>query len=218
MNEQEFVDQAIAEFESDASDLAYQYEAGKLSKSDWEEEMAALVVSIYLLMWLFGKGGDGALSSEEKATVMALLSNGALTASEQQQLDDLLTLWGGSLTAEERAQLEAMLGSQLDYLSNFAKVLDTLVISDIIRRAMMYINSARQAYEKAKVYGYADLPAYPCDGTSECLSNCRCHWEIQVSNGRMVAYWRLGAADHCMTCQTRSQEWNPYIVPIVEVN
>lgn len=117
-----------------------------------------------------------------------------------------------TLTAQERAKLDAIIQSQREYLDKFAEQLRDIDGSETIRRIKMYANSSRQAYEMARVYGIADLPAYPGDGSSECLSNCRCHWDIQVSDSNLVAYWRIDIADNCPTCKQRAQDWSPYIV------
>ena len=233
MTDNEIIDQALLEFEGDATDLAYQYENGDISASDWKEEMLAVIIMAYLVMWLFGKGGD-ALTQQEKETLTTLLAQGGqlpdellpsgmatgasdLSPSQQAELDALITKWADSLTPDEIAQIEAMVNVQSTFLDTFATELAGLSAAEIIRRAGMYINSSRQALERAKIYGFGDLPAYPCDGTSLCLSNCRCSWEIQASETNIIAYWRLGAADHCKTCVDRSQLWNPYIINLQEV-
>ena len=48
-------------------------------------------------------------------------------------------------------------------------------------RAEMYLDGSTQAFERGKAASYSsglDLPANPGDGSSECLSQCRCQWSI----------------------------------------
>lgn len=234
MSELDVVDSSIAEFEADAADLVYQWEAGRISKSQWREKTLALIVTLYILMWLFGnRKGSPSLSPDEQDKVITLIAKGEanLTPGEKKQLAELLNkveVSGESLPPEERTKVEAMVTAQMKYFDPFTENLaiglagatvtaeGVLSASEIIRRVKMYLNSSRQAYEQARVYGFADLPAYPGDGSSECLSNCHCHWEIQVSERNLVAYWRLGAADHCKTCRDRADTWSPYIVRLDE--
>lgn len=108
--------------------------------------------------------------------------------------------------------IESLLNSQLEYLNEFRNDLPELTISEVVSRSRMYISSSRQAYERGKTFPL-ELPAYPGDGTSECLTNCRCAWELQSSTGgKILAFWRLNEAEHCKTCVTRAGQWSPYIL------
>ena len=54
------------------------------------------------------------------------------------------------------------------------------------------------------------LPAWPGDGTTICLTNCKCRWSINIlsiERGDYNATWRLGAAEHCRTCRQRARAW-----------
>jgi hypothetical protein len=83
-------------------------------------------------------------------------------------------------------------------------------------RAAMYGESLGQVYQRAYFLargsrvGLPDLPAYPRDGSTVCLTHCRCQWKIVKRAGDLYeATWRLGQAEHCSDCLKRSQEWNP---------
>ena len=80
-------------------------------------------------------------------------------------------------------------------------------------RLKMYVNSANQALWKGITRDMPELPAYPGDGSTVCLTNCQCTWEIVPVEGGFNCYWRLGVAEHCEDCVQRSQEWNPLFVP-----
>ncbi len=83
-------------------------------------------------------------------------------------------------------------------------------------RAAMYGESLGQCYQRAyfKARGsradLPNLPAYPRDGSTVCLTNCRCQWTVKkVSEVFYEARWKLGAAEHCPQCLKRGREWNP---------
>lgn len=83
-------------------------------------------------------------------------------------------------------------------------------------RAAMYGESLGQCYQKAYFkargsrLGLPDLPAYPRDGSTECLTNCRCQWSIKkLSDVFYEARWKLGPVEHCPTCIDRGDIWNP---------
>jgi hypothetical protein len=86
-------------------------------------------------------------------------------------------------------------------------------------RAAMYGESLGQCYQKAYMrargsrYGLPDLPAYPRDGQTVCLTNCRCQWHIvKRSNTQYEATWQLNPADHCPDCIDNARKWNPLMI------
>lgn len=79
------------------------------------------------------------------------------------------------------------------------------------KRAESYANGIKAPYWSGKTK-VLPLPAMPGDGTSQCLTNCRCKWEVRTLDegaGNWDAYWRLGQADHCQTCIERARQWAP---------
>jgi hypothetical protein len=107
-----------------------------------------------------------------------------------------------------------VLGDQYQHLDEFAARIAAGQYSEkqIAAISRMYINSTREAFERAgaRIRGF-DLPAYPGDGKTACLTNCRCHWEHHFRNSRWESYWVLGVAEHCDDCVSNAGEWNPYI-------
>lgn len=78
-------------------------------------------------------------------------------------------------------------------------------------RAALYAMSVRQDYWTG-VSHFLPLPAMPGDGSTQCLSNCNCYWEItwlDETKGDADAYWRNGPGKHCQTCLVRSEDWAP---------
>ena len=49
-------------------------------------------------------------------------------------------------------------------------------VAQVNRRALMYVDAATQSYEQGQAAQVGvTMPAYPGDGTSECLTNCKRH-------------------------------------------
>lgn len=120
-----------------------------------------------------------------------------------------------NMTPADYGRLGGILQEQYRYLDGFAEDLarGKLSLAQAQYRARMYIESATQAFERAKAAGYGlVLPQYPGDGGTKCLSNCRCKWEIKERPDRWLCYWRLGQAEHCIDCLEASQVYKPYIV------
>lgn len=129
------------------------------------------------------------------------------------------------MTPSDWGSIGGMLAEQSPFLNAFTAEIEAGLLSEgqISTRAQMYINSAREAYERGKSisYGiaYGALPAYPGDGSTVCLTNDQCSWtivQIQDENGSITGwecYWTLSPdAAHCTTCVTNATQWNPYIL------
>lgn len=102
--------------------------------------------------------------------------------------------------------------SQLEYLSAFR---DEIKASEEWQnawnsRAQMYAESIKNTYWSGKTFGWP-LPAMPGDGTTQCLTHCRCAWRIDEleGDGNADAYWVLSAVEHCQTCVERGSQWAP---------
>jgi hypothetical protein len=125
------------------------------------------------------------------------------------------------MTQADWGSIGGMLKEQYSYLKPFAEQIAQGNLSEgqIRSRARMYVNSAREAYERANARAQSDgmlvLPAYPGDGQTVCLTNCACSWkidEIVDEDGNVIGwdcYWDLGAAEHCPDCITNNQQWSP---------
>lgn len=77
-------------------------------------------------------------------------------------------------------------------------------------RAAMYASSIQTPYWRAFTR-MLPLPAMPGDGTTPCLVNCKCSWDLQELDGdeNYDCYWRLGAVEHCQICRQRAINWAP---------
>lgn len=123
---------------------------------------------------------------------------------------------GGSdstqINATARAVIEDYIKTQLDFLSAFR---DEIKASDEWKaawnsRAEMYAEAIKAPWWAGHTRDWA-LPAMPGDGTSQCLTHCKCGWQIDEleGDGNADAYWRRSAAENCQTCIERSEQWAP---------
>lgn len=118
-----------------------------------------------------------------------------------------------ALTDPGRRYLSRTVEAQITFLSNFA-----LEIQDAEEfkpgwnaRAALYAQGIGASYWRGATR-MLPLPAMPRDGSSQCLSNCTCSWEITEldGEGNYDCTWHLGASErHCQVCPQRAQDWAP---------
>ena len=124
-----------------------------------------------------------------------------------------------NLTQVDYGVMGGVIADQYRYLDAMMVAYQNGDISpaEVARRTAMYINSAREAYERAnaRARGLPLMPEYAGSG-SACrgLTNCKCAWEYHWRNNKWECYWTLGAAEHCELCIDHASEWNPLIVEI----
>jgi len=123
----------------------------------------------------------------------------------------------GMVMEADLPMVEQVINDQYGYLQGFADDIAAGNVSDgrMLARAQMYADAGTQSYERglALAYGLPSLPAYPGDGGTQCLSNCKCRWSITEDEEAWYCYWTLGIAEHCPDCVDRASTWNPLIVP-----
>ncbi len=150
------------------------------SKAAWDKAMQSIVTRAHVSAWLAG--------TSERLRI---------------PLDSPL-LSQARLSKAERADIKALVNNQLGYLKDFASAAGDMSSEAVAARANLYAGSVKGSYWKSAID--VALPAYPGDGSSECLGNCGCAWEQSGD-----AYtWVLGKEDNCATCAQRAGEWAPY--------
>jgi len=172
-----------------ATDILASYVAdGLLAPGDFYSLMAREVKGEYLRQYMLGRGGRAQMTQAD---------------------------WGS---------IGGMLKEQYNpYLKNFVNEIAQGRLSEgqIRARARMYINSAREAFERANARarsdGQLELPAYPADGQTVCLTNCNCNWdivEVYDENGVLVGWdctWIVNhAVENCPDCLDNEAKWAPY--------
>lgn len=120
-----------------------------------------------------------------------------------------------AMTPADWGRVGRMVREQYKYASAFAAEIAAGKLSEaqIAARARLYMASSTAAFERGRAASFRGLklPAYPADGSQECLANCKCHWEIEELDDRFEATWVLGVADHCATCVRNAGEWSPFV-------
>ena len=139
---------------------------------------------------------------------------------KQTYIDNYVMGAGGrnNMTQKDWGSVGGMLAEQYNYLNPFLAQISRGELSQaqIIARLKMYINSASEAFWRAFARDVPiDLPHYPGDGSTACLTNCQCRWDIQFVPGvGYNCYWILGEAENCDDCIARTKEYNPYFISI----
>ncbi len=122
-----------------------------------------------------------------------------------------------TMTPADWGRLGQRIQQQYRYLDGFANDIATGRYSEaqIAARARMYVEASSAAFEQARTLarGMPDLPAYPGDGSTVCLSNCKCFWSIKETDDAWLCTWRITPAENCETCIERSRTWAPLTIP-----
>jgi hypothetical protein len=100
------------------------------------------------------------------------------------------------------------LRDQYAFMHAFFKEIEAgnLSAEQVKARGAMYTRSSSQVLEQlgAAEPGMPRLPAYPGDGSTSCLSNCKCSISPQRVEGGYDIYWNMSAAEHCDDCRRRA--------------
>ena len=163
--------------------LAQRLANEEIDVSTWEEEMQRQIKRLHLHASVAGRSGDWS------AIDSAAVSDMNATVREQLRY---LRRWSNELAGVEKE----------------------ISARQVRNRGRLYGQASSQTFEKShdaeKGIPQGILPAYPGDGTTLCLTNCKCRWSFRVinkENGDFDCNWRLGAAEHCQTCRDRARSW-----------
>lgn len=174
-----------------AGALADQLASGAIDVYDWQRAMEDEIKTTYIDQYILGHGGRNTMTPSDW---------GRLGAETRKQYGYL-----GRFTQQVLA------GELTDEEGNLKP--------DALRaRAELYIEGSTGAYERGRALGMGlpELPAYPGDGSTDCLVACRCSWrieEVHDDDGHLIGwdcYWQAeGDAGTCATCGERARTWNP---------
>lgn len=130
------------------------------------------------------------------------------------------------MTPRDYGILGYILKVQYRFLDGFAQDIaaGNMTPAQIIARARMYIDNAHQSFWRGRTeaFGMPELPSYPARGDTECLTNCRCEWQIveeRDPSGALLGWnatWVLdpkAAEVHCSNCPDLATYWKPLWVP-----
>jgi hypothetical protein len=105
------------------------------------------------------------------------------------------------LSRVERAELKKAVAEQLKYYDRFADAAGEMSDGAVGARAQMYVGAIRGTYYGAH---YPGLSSYPGDGSTKCLTNCRCTLDERDDG----IHWVLND-EGCEDCQAMA-EGGPY--------
>lgn len=172
-------------YEELITELAEMLIGGEITPREWEERMAQEIKGLHLTAYVTGRSGR----------------------------------WE-DMTSQDYGSVGGVLRKQYRYLRRWRAqlsepgVLELTDVEGVVNRAKLYGAASSSTFERG--HGAENgippgtLPAYPGDGTTLCLTNCKCWWSIRViskERGDFDANWRLGPAEHCRTCRARAKDW-----------
>lgn len=158
-------------------------------------------------------------SAEQLAGYADRWANGQISLREfealfKQEIKDvyILSVWtANGETSGTQAQYGLAgrrLRDQYGFMHDFFQQIEAgeLSLAEIKARSNLYANSAGQVLEQLGISedDLPRLPAYPKDGSTQCLTNCNCTIEKEkVENGWDV-YWELNPGETCPDCRRRA--------------
>jgi hypothetical protein len=193
------IDVRTSIFNDDVDSLAARLYSGDLSLGAWEEAMKAEIRGLHTATGTIGKGG-----------------------------------WE-NMTQSDWGRVGAEVKSQYRFLHGFAEKIaedrENISLAAIQARAKLYADASKttsvlmQAGEWAggtrrQPGRFKALPWMPRDGSSECLSHCRCQWELEEVDATKTTKliqctWVVDPlAESCNTCLDRDGHIELRKVPI----
>jgi hypothetical protein len=189
-DKQKLLDLRINIFYNTSDKLSEQVFSGDLTIGAWEEKMRAELRQLHSSAAAIVKGGWDQMSSAD---------------------------WG---------RLGTPLREQYKYLHGFANTIaeqaDTISLKAIQARARMYGRAAGGTASLIQAGAVIEnlLPYLPRDGSTKCLINCMCRWDLKVvkvdkksGDKTIKAVWRLSPAEHCKDCLERNGHVEMLVVP-----
>lgn len=150
--------------------------------------------------------------------------DGAMRAEiRQQQLGAAVVGSGGAhrATPQTYQLAQQQTDAQMQYFDAWSQQLYQQIQSGqtpsaayIANRAKLYGKSAGSTFNQATTtaLGVPELPFYPRDGSTKCLSNCCCEWRILPLQGagNYDCFWIIDPeCEHCPQCPARRAVCNP---------
>jgi hypothetical protein len=186
-------------FNDTADSLASQVYNGNLSIGAWEEAMKSEIRALHVATGTIGKGGWDNMTQSD---------------------------WG-RIGAEVKQQYRFLHG----FADTIAEKRDNISLAAIQARAHMYgeAGKATAAITEAGEFAggtrrqpgrFKGLPWFPGDGSTKCLTNCRCRWDlIEIDRTKTTKLiqctWVVDeAAENCPDCIDRSGHIEMRKVPL----
>lgn len=122
------------------------------------------------------------------------------------------------VTPDDTLLVQRAAAIQDDYLGRWARSIadpTPTPLAFALTRAGMYAGSATSVFYQIQTLamGLPDLPRYPGDGSTECLTYCKCRLRIDQLEGdrNYDVYWLIDiVAEHCPDCIALGTSWSPF--------
>lgn len=119
------------------------------------------------------------------------------------------------MTVDDAFELARLISEKVRQMETLIADKQSNLISDAMfeARAEAHAGAAVEAFESGQAASTGlDLPAYPADGSTSCLSRCRCYWSIEEFDDRWEATWvTVGDERVCPECEEHGIEWAPFV-------
>lgn len=127
------------------------------------------------------------------------------------QLDRAVTLSREAGFLPSYADYTRIKDEQFAYADGFMDVLPDLTEDAALARSASYTPAILRLFTEAQADTVPPLPIYPGGADLICGSFCKCHLNIvtKAGKGNFDVYWVLGKAEHCPSCVSLSEQWNP---------
>lgn len=185
--------------------LAARVADGLMTADAWHNEMREELKGEYIRQYLAGRGGRNQMTQADWGSV------GGSLAEQYRWLNRFADQVAGGNLTEGQIKVRS--------LADLAGIVEERPFHEV-RRAAMYVNSAREAFYRAQArargFEPSELPYMPADGNTICLTRCNCSWDFVpvYVDGVLVGwdcYWKLGGnPQHCDSCLERASESAPF--------
>lgn len=163
--------------QADARAISARLSSGEITSARFVMEMRDLIKTSYGAQYVFGRGGFKQMADSDWTVL------GAEVSRQYRYLDGFSAAIVASANGSGPKLSEAQVSARAD----------------------MYVNGGVQAHSRGLATAWGvDLPCHPGDGGTECLTACKCSWQIDVADGVKVATWVTGGSNPCTGCMGRA--------------
>ncbi|MGE3267180.1 MAG: hypothetical protein AB7P40_00435 [Chloroflexota bacterium] len=120
-----------------------------------------------------------------------------------------------AMTAADWLAADDLVQAQRQYLRGFAQDIAAgkLSAAQITARAKLYYGASTAAYERGRAAAWGVRPPHvPGDGSTPCLSQCKCYLTYVDKPDEVHVTWHRTASESCSVCKSRARTWRPLVI------
>jgi hypothetical protein len=120
-----------------------------------------------------------------------------------------------AMQSEDWGRVGGLVGRQYRYLNEYAQQIaaESVTRNRALSRGQLYVQAATQSYNRGRLATYGEMPRLervPGDGSTVCITNCRCELQIDETDKGWDVYWLdLGDERECSDCRGLATSWAP---------